>query len=214
MVKMPSEDEGLRERKKRETRQAISNVATRLFQERGFENVSVSEIAAAANVSKMTVFNYFARKEDLYFDRGLSDLSLAEQALRERAARTSPLDALQALVHRMIDERHVQVKLTADVAAFWRTVKQSPALRARARELRDELEHGLTELLQASIAREDTRARLLASMLAAAWRVAYTTALRRHRAGDNAAKVRAVFRGTLDEAFAVIRKGMRGSPFV
>jgi AcrR family transcriptional regulator len=214
MVTMTSEDEGLRERKKRETRQTISDVATRLFQERGFENVSVSEIAAAANVSKMTVFNYFARKEDLYFDRGVSDLSLAEQALRERGANVSPLAALQALVHRMVDERQVQVKFTAGVTAFWRTVKESPDLRARARELRDELENGLTELLQTSIGRKEPSARLIAGMLAAAWRVAYTTALRRHRAGDSAAEVRAAFLDTIDEAFAIIRKGARGLPFV
>ncbi|HEX4224876.1 MAG TPA: TetR/AcrR family transcriptional regulator, partial [Pseudonocardiaceae bacterium] len=49
---------GLRERKKRETRQRISNVATSLFMARGFDNVTVAEIAEAANVSKMTVFNY------------------------------------------------------------------------------------------------------------------------------------------------------------
>ena len=206
-------DEGLRERKKRETRQAISNIATRLFQERGFENVSVSEIADAANVSKMTVFNYFARKEDLYFDRGLSDMVLVGQALRERAASTSPLAALQALVHRMVDERQVQVKFNAGVGAFWRAVKESPALRARAREMRDELENGLTELLQLNSNNEPS-ARLIASMLAAAWRVAYTTALRRQRAGDSAAEVRAAFLDTIDQAFAIIRKGARGTPFV
>ena len=208
-----TKDEGLRERKKRETRQAISNVATRLFQERGFENVSVSEIADAANVSKMTVFNYFARKEDLYFDRGLSDMVLVGQALRERAASTSPLAALQALVHRMVDERQVQVKFNAGVGAFWRAVKESPALRARAREMRDELENGLTELLQLNSNNEPS-ARLIASMLAAAWRVAYTTALRRQRAGDSAAEVRAAFLDTIDRAFAIIRKGARGTPFV
>ncbi len=210
---MTNDDEGLRERKKRETRQTISNVATLMFQERGFENVSVNEIAAAANVSKMTVFNYFARKEDLYFDRGLSDLVLLEQALRERAANVSPLAALQALVHRMVEERHVQAKFTARTSDFWRTVKESPSLRARAREMRDELENGLTELLQTSIGRKEPSARLIASMLVAAWRVAYTTALRRQRAGDSAADVRAAFLGVVDDAIAIIRKGARGSPF-
>ncbi|MFT3923263.1 MAG: TetR/AcrR family transcriptional regulator [Myxococcales bacterium] len=211
---MTSDDEGLRERKKRETRQAISDVATRLFQERGFENVSVSEIASAANVSKMTVFNYFARKEDLYFDRGVSDLALVEQALRERAANVSPIAALQMLAHRMVDERQIQAKFTAGVGAFWRTVKESPALRARAREMRDELETGLTELLQNSIGRKEPSARLIASMLTAAWRVAYTTALRRQRAGDSAQEVRAAFLATLDEAFTILRRGAPGSPFL
>ncbi len=211
---MTSEDEGLRERKKRETRQAISDVATRLFTERGFESVSVNEIAAAANVSKMTVFNYFAHKEDLFFDRGVEDHVLIERALRERGKNVSPLSALQALVHTLVEERHTQVKFNANVSAFWRTVKDSPALRARARELRDELETGLTELLQTSIGRKDPSARLIASMLAAAWRVAYTTGLRRQRAGDNAAAVRAAFLDTIDQAFDILRAGARGSPFV
>ena len=65
---MPDQ-QGLRERKKRATHQAISNVATGLFLERGFDEVTVAEIAEAANVAKMTVFNYFPRKEDLFFDR-------------------------------------------------------------------------------------------------------------------------------------------------
>lgn len=206
--------QGLRERKKRATRQAISNVATRLFQERGFENVSVSEIADAANVSKMTVFNYFARKEDLYFDQGLSDMVLVERALQQRAANVSPLAALQALVHSMVDERQVQVRFTAGVSAFWRAVRESPALRARARELRDEFENSLTQLLQTSIGSDEPSARLLAGMLVAAWRVAYTTALRRQRAGDSAANVRAAFLDTIDQAFAILRKGARGTAFV
>lgn len=211
---MTHDAEGLRERKKRETRQLISNVATQLFFERGFENVSVNEVAAAAHVSKMTVFNYFARKEDLFFDRGMEDLALIEQALRERGPAVSPLAALEALAHALVEQRHPQAKFSATVVSFWRTVKQSPALRARARELRDELEIGLTELLQASAGHKDPSARLIASMLAGAWKVAYTTGLRRQRAGDSAAATRAAFLETLDQAFEIIRSGARGSPFV
>ena len=70
------------------------------------------------------------------------------------------------------------------------------------------------EWIQGHIGREDASARLIASMLAAAWRVAYTTALRRQRAGDSAAEVRAAFLDTIDQAFSIIRKGARGTPFV
>lgn len=73
---------GLRERKKAETRQAISDVATRLFEARGFEAVTVAEIAAAANVSAKTVFNYFPAKEDLFFD--------AEDAVRDALVAAVP----------------------------------------------------------------------------------------------------------------------------
>lgn len=51
------------------TRQTISDAATRLFFERGFDNVTIDEIADAADVSRMTVFNHFPRKEDMFFDR-------------------------------------------------------------------------------------------------------------------------------------------------
>jgi AcrR family transcriptional regulator len=63
---MPSDR---RSRKRLATRQGISNAATRLFFERGFDHVTVDEIAAAADVGRMTVFNHFPRKEDMFFDR-------------------------------------------------------------------------------------------------------------------------------------------------
>ncbi|MDA0161456.1 TetR family transcriptional regulator [Solirubrobacter ginsenosidimutans] len=73
---------GLRERKKAATRAAISDVATRLFEARGFEAVTVADIAAAADVSKKTVFNYFPAKEDLFFD--------AEDAVRDALVAAAP----------------------------------------------------------------------------------------------------------------------------
>lgn len=69
VVSPPPPPVGLREAKKARTRQAISDVATRLFAEHGFEAVPVADIAAAADVSVKTVFNYFPTKEDLFFDR-------------------------------------------------------------------------------------------------------------------------------------------------
>src|SRR5215216_6933916 len=76
---------GLRERKKQRTRQLIAETARRLFTERGFERVTVAEIARVAEVSEQTVFNYFPRKEDLVYWRleSFEDELLA--AIRERA---------------------------------------------------------------------------------------------------------------------------------
>lgn len=76
---------GLRERKKRQTRSLISDVASGLFVQRGFDNVTVAEVAEAAGVSAKTVFNYFPRKEDLFLDRYPEAVELVTRAVRERA---------------------------------------------------------------------------------------------------------------------------------
>src|ERR1700753_1204671 len=96
-----------RERKKRETRQRISDVATALFFARGFDAVTLDEIALAAKVSKMTVFNYFARKEELMLARA-DELKLRpfRQALHDRPKGQAPVAALRALVATMSDEKH------------------------------------------------------------------------------------------------------------
>src|SRR3954471_6981045 len=85
--------EGLRERKKQQTRESIAETARRLFGERGFERVTIAEIARAANVSEQTVFNYFPTKEDLVYWRlgTFEDELLA--AIRERSPGESALTA-------------------------------------------------------------------------------------------------------------------------
>src|SRR5882757_5625083 len=74
----------LRERKKAAARQMMSDAATRLFEQRGFERVTLSEIAAAADVSVKTIFNYFGSKEDLFFDAEPQALENLLAALRDR----------------------------------------------------------------------------------------------------------------------------------
>jgi AcrR family transcriptional regulator len=89
---------GLRASNKARTRLSISNTATRLFIEHGFEHVTVAQIADAAQVSVKTIFNYFSSKEDLFFDRAddVRDALLA--AIRDRPAGTSALEALRAVL--------------------------------------------------------------------------------------------------------------------
>lgn len=93
---------GLRESNKARTRLSISDTATRLFIQHGFENVTVAQIAEAAQVSVKTVFNYFCSKEDLFFDRAgdVRDALLA--AVRDREPGLSVLDALR---HVLADRR-------------------------------------------------------------------------------------------------------------
>ncbi len=85
----PDSDEGLRERKKRQVRQRISDVATAMFLVHGFDNVTVAQVAAASDVAEQTVFNYFATKESMFFDRTEPMIVAVADAVRER--RDTPL---------------------------------------------------------------------------------------------------------------------------
>ena len=82
-----------RTRKRLATRTSISDVATRLFFERGFDRVTVDAIAEAADVSRMTVFNHFPRKEDMFFDLDAEGREELIQALRTRDPKVSPSTA-------------------------------------------------------------------------------------------------------------------------
>jgi AcrR family transcriptional regulator len=86
---------GLRERKKRQTYQAISDAAIALFLKKGFDRVSVAEVAAAADVSKPTLFRYFPAKEDLALHRFADHEDEAARVVAARPPGIPPLDALQ-----------------------------------------------------------------------------------------------------------------------
>ena len=83
---------GLRERRKQEAREAISGVAMAMFEARGFDEVTISQVAEAAGVSKMTVTNYFPRKEDLVFDRA----EVIIRGLADAVAARAPGDRVDA----------------------------------------------------------------------------------------------------------------------
>ncbi|GID26797.1 TetR/AcrR family transcriptional regulator [Paractinoplanes brasiliensis] len=131
---------GLRERKKGQVRLQISHAATELIIERGFDAVSVSEIAERAGVSRMTVFNYFPRKEDMFFDRVPLIRDRIAAAVRERPAGQTPQAALRDEVLRLAAESIEPPGHRERMAEFWRVANDSPALRARAREIAEELE--------------------------------------------------------------------------
>src|SRR5918999_2207519 len=95
---------GLRERKKRAAREAIAATARRLFAERGFDSVTVSEVAAAAVVSEKTVFNHFATKDDLAFAGREERLKRLLADVRERPPGASVLDVFRATTNAMIDD--------------------------------------------------------------------------------------------------------------
>jgi len=95
--------EGLRARKKRAAREAIAATARRLFAERGFDAVTVAEVAAAADVSEKTVFNHFPTKEDLAFAGREEGIAQFVTAIAERAPGSSVLDVFRAMTHTVLD---------------------------------------------------------------------------------------------------------------
>lgn len=207
-----SKSPGLRDRKKAATRQAISNVATRLFVERGFEKVSVDEIAREAGVARKTVFNYFPRKEDLVFDREEEVRALVREALVGRG-RQAPVRAFQALMRTLVEERHPLFRITRRPIAFWRSVAESPALTTRARELQVTLADDLAGMLAAAVDRPhaDPDARLAAAMLMSTLVVAYGEALCACRGKRQAG---AAFVSVMERGFAGVTAALAGTPYV
>ncbi|MFG2481410.1 TetR/AcrR family transcriptional regulator [Streptomyces virginiae] len=199
----------LRERKKRETRQRISDEATMLFAARGFDQVTVAEVAQAAHVSTMTVFNHFPRKEDLFLDRIPEAVEFFTAAVRDRAADESPSAALRALALRLLDQRHPLSAVSDDFPYFWRIVLDSPALRARAREGVEEVERALGDAMAETAPGGDGPGpRLAATLTVAAYRAVYVATARRLLAGERAADVVDDHRARVHGAFDALERAL------
>lgn len=142
--------EGLRERKKRRTRQQISDIATALFVERGFDEVPIAEVARRADVSVNTVYNYFSTKEDLIFDRADEVIDRSARMVREREVGESAARAILRRLRAEVARRDSALGLFPDFARFLRMVHGSAALLARLSQMR----RGSVEALAAQLVRE------------------------------------------------------------
>jgi AcrR family transcriptional regulator len=204
-------DHGLRERKKQATRQLISNVASGLFIERGFEEVTVAEIAEAAGVSKMTVFNYFPRKEDLFLDRHADRLAELTSVLRSRPAGESAVTALRRHQHELLATGHPLSGALAGAAGFWWVLRASPALMSRFHEQEREIADALAEVLAGETG-DALRARLVAALLTTAISTIFAHAVNRLLADDEVAAVRRDQVAVIDQAFDLVEHGVGGYP--
>jgi AcrR family transcriptional regulator len=144
----PSAQPGLRERKKQQTRELIADTARRLFVERGFENVTVAEIARAADVAETTVFNYFPTKEDLVYWRLESFEAALLDAIREREPGESALAAFGRFV---LQQRGLLAEPDPEareqLAALTRMIVASPALLAREQQVYERYTASLAALI-------------------------------------------------------------------
>ena len=184
-------DDSLRERKKRQTRQRISDVATSLFLERGFDEVTVAEIAAACDVSEKTVYNYFPTKESLLLDREERMTDAIRRAFGPEAPTESPIEAaLQVLDADLDDLVHTweQGDAPVGIRAFRRfiTVTDSTAsLRGARQDMMNRLVQVAAEALaeRAGVDPNEPEPQIAADALMGLWRVQFN-ALRRAALAD------------------------------
>ncbi|MEU6769268.1 TetR/AcrR family transcriptional regulator [Streptomyces sp. NPDC046853] len=220
------EEVGLRERKKQRMYQAISEAAITLFLEKGFEKVPVAEVAAAAQISKPTLFRYFPTKEDLVLHRFADHLDEAARVVTARPAKRSPLDALQRHFLDGLERRDPVTGLcdNVHVLAFHRLLYGTPSLVARLYGYQEQSEKVLGEALsEAAAGLPDAEAsdagarateapaltaRLAAGQIVAVQRILALENWRRIDAGESAEAVWPNAVVTANRAFGQLRSGL------
>jgi AcrR family transcriptional regulator len=207
---MTTEKPGLRERKKAKTRLAISNVATKMFIERGFDDVTVAEVAAAVDVSVATIFNYFETKEDLFFDRDGEVIEALRRFILERRVGETITSVLHREFLAAIDAGVPQLMVHGP--SFFRTIEESSALRARVRLGFEKAEASLAETLaeETEAAAGDPTPQLVAAMLGAIQRTLLESVAAAVLRGDAVASTKRKLRQACDRAFVLLEGGTRG----
>lgn len=201
--------EGRRERKRQQTRDAVIDAAWRLFVEKGFDAVTVAEIAEAADIDRKTVYNHFETKEDLVFHRGFdADLLVA---IRNRPAGETILEAFAHLVSERWDLYHDgRREHTRVVLEHHRVVAGSAALRVREQQLFDRY----TDQLATMIAEDSyTNTDALTSWIAANALIGVLRALLSYDrdailAGESLDKIAAGVRDRAASAFELLNTGL------
>jgi AcrR family transcriptional regulator len=213
----PAVVEGLRDRKKRELRQRISDVATSMFIERGYDNVRVAEIAAAVDVSEKTIFNYFPTKESLVFDREELQTARMIEAVRVPTPGQSLVQSivgmLEADVHelfRLWPREHDAGTALGGVRQFAEMIEASPALTAGMYGMQERMTMAVAEVLaeRVGIDPEDPEPQAAAVIALSLWRAQFR-AMVRH--GDATADLDAARDGVIADvrrAAAVAEGGL------
>ncbi len=200
---------GLRERKKQQTREEIARAAMELFTERGFDAVTVAEVAEAAGVSEKTVFNYFPAKEDLVFPEGEQRWLALIDAIRNRPAGVSVVEPFRAATHAFLDA--VARGPVDQIVARPRLVMGSQALRDRL-FISWERESALLAPVIAEAAGADEGSltpAMVARTLAWTHRLTFRAAFTRLLAGEDRRRVARDLRKQADEAYDLLEAGLR-----
>lgn len=183
--------EGLRERKKRLTRQLLSDTATALLLERGFDGFRVADVAEACGVSEKTVYNYFPTKEALILDREEYVAEAIRHALGPEGEHGSPVEAIVGVLAQ--ERKELRIGMTdfgdetglAIFRRFMAMIEETPSLRAAAKEVSDRLARVAAEALadRAGVGPEEPEPTITAHALIGLWEV-QQKALLRHAPSD------------------------------
>jgi AcrR family transcriptional regulator len=213
------EGEGLRERKKRLMRKQLSDTATRMFLDRGFDAVRVAEVAAACGVSEKTVFNYFPVKEALVMDRLEGTLAALRAGLADTAL--SPVQAALMILDRELagltgwhgGQRDSGQGRQA-VRRFGDLIRATPALRAYQADMMERSVSVAAEVLaaRAGMTSDDPEAQIAARALLGLWRV-QADSLRKHLdQAPTAARLHELVTADVRRAARLIETGLRAFP--
>ena len=194
---------GLRERKKRETRAALTQAAFRLFIDRGYDETTLADIAEAAGVSTRTIFAYFPSKEDILFCTTSEMCASLGDALAARPAGTDALTTLRDFILDSVDRKTELDRKLGEVIAADETLKSHQ--RARITELQDVLAAAIADDLGSSS--DDLRPQVAAASLTAAFET-----LERNERWHSTTPTRQEVAEAIDPIIAFVRAGLEALP--
>lgn len=205
---------GLRERKRQRTHRTISDTAIALFVERGYDNVSIAEIAEAAEVSRRTLFTYFPSKDDLVLHRFADHEDEPARIVRQRQDNESPLDALHRQFRTALIGRDAITGLCDEpsVVVFYRLVLETPSLRSALTGFLVRSENALADALREAAPDDtfaDTTAKLAAVQISAIRITLSQQNQARIVAGQTADALEPRALAEADLAFDMLRNGLR-----
>lgn len=193
---------GLRETKKLATRQEIADAAMRLFVIRGFDHVTVADVAEAARVSEKTVYNYFPSKEDLFFD----EVPARAQAIADAIAGRAKGDTFIAAL-RKLQVAECPRMCNPGFAAFARVIEDSRALQAKELEVMAQFVQVLSDSIQAE-GIDERDARIAASLLVSVHRQFFRAARKQALAGRHGPTAARRLKADLERAYGLLEHGL------
>ena len=211
----PFELLGLRERKKSLMRQLISDTATLMFLSRGFDEVKISEIAAACDVSEKTIYNYFPTKESLLLDREESSASSIRKALGPSAEHISPTEAVVRILADEMDQFVSNLDEISDIGInvivrFNDLIEGTPSLRAARADMIGRLAQVAADSLaaRAAVDPSDPEPQIAADALLGLWRIYYGAILKYSQQDLSPANIRDAVMNDVRRAARLIDTGL------